>query len=501
MSHYKKIKFTGMKNIISVIIFSVIILFGCSESFLDKQPEDTLAPGIFFKTPADIKTGLAAAYKPLHSIYAVNALPYYIESMSDDNNQGGGDFMTYNKDNTSSVSSLWTNFYKLIVNANNIIDIIDGFTPKTSAEGVVIKAYRGEACFLRAFSYFNLVRLYGDVPMFVKRFNDPGTAFGIGRTPVSEIYDKVIIPDLEYAFENCYKKGDAALGDEGARVTKGAALTILGEVYLTLNDHANAAATLKKLIVDKEAGDKYALLADYSQIWLPSKKFHSESVFEVNFNVAAGYPSYFFRNMHGTLGVNTYKLTTISSYIIGTKTLMDEFYNNQDWTRYEVSVDSGYSVTNGLLCCPPLKLTPPLNSTLKTYDKVGTDYNYMITRYADALLMYAEALMVLGQKDAAAGYVNQVRARVDMASVTAADMTIDRILHERRMELAFEGHRWFDLVRTGKAISILSQKLMTASDYDLKIHRTEPIPEYQLILPIPVAEIQKDQTLTQNPGY
>jgi hypothetical protein len=125
----------------------------------------------------------------------------------------------------------------------------------------------------------------------------------------------------------------------------------------------------------------------------------------------------------------------------------------------------------------------------------------MITRYADALLMYAEALMVLGQKDVAVSYVNQVRDRVDMAPITEADLDIDRILHERRMELAFEGHRYWDLVRTGKAIEYISRDLMSNVDYEFRVFRAEPIPEYQLILPIPVAEIQKDETLTQNPGY
>ncbi len=76
---------------------------------------------------------------------------------------------------------------------------------------LVVNAYKGEASFLSAFAYFNLVRLYGDVPMVVKRFEDPGTAFGIGRTPVNDIFTKVVIPDLEYAFANCYKKGDAAI--------------------------------------------------------------------------------------------------------------------------------------------------------------------------------------------------------------------------------------------------------------------------------------------------
>ena len=88
-----------------------------------------------------------------------------------------------------------------------------------------------------------------------------------------------------------------------------------------------------------------------------------------------------------------------------------------------------------------------------------------------------------------------------MAPITAADLNIDRILHERRMELAFEGHRYFDLVRTGKAIEYISRDLMSNVEYEGRVFRSEPIPEYQLILPIPVGEIEKDQTLTQNFGY
>jgi len=179
---------------------------------------------------------------------------------------------------------------------------------------------------------------------------------------------------------------------------------------------------------------------------------------------------------------------------------MDEFVAYQEWTRYKVSVDSGWHATKQPDHTHSFEIDAPLKG-IAAYDKIGSDYNYMITRYADALLMYAEALMVLGQKDEAAGYVNQVRARVSMVPVTAADLNIDRILHERRMELAFEGHRYFDLVRTGKAIEYISAELMSNCDYEKRTFRTEPIPEYQLILPIPVAEIEKDQTLTQNPGY
>jgi hypothetical protein len=265
-----------------------------------------------------------------------------------------------------------------------------------------------------------------------------------------------------------------------------------------LNEHANAAAALKRLIIDKEGGT-YSLMTDYAKIWLPENKFNSESIFEVNYNVAAGMPSYFYRNM-SSVGANLWKISTIGCYYAGCKNLMDEFFAAADWKRYDISLDSGWHIQNNLITPIPLKMMPPLNANLKNYDKIGSDYNYMISRYADALLMYAEALMPT-DKNTAVTYVNQVRARVNMDPIAAGDLTIERMLHERRMELTFEGHRYYDLVRTGKAIEYISRDLMSNVDYEKRTFRSEPIPEYQLILPIPVGEIEKDQTLTQNPGY
>lgn len=485
-----------MKKIFSIIIM-IMFLFGCSKSFLDRQPEDTLAPGVFFKTPSDIKTGVVAVYQPLQSIFRVEGLPYMIEQMSDD---GGSAYArtvwhTFYKDNSNSNSELWNSFYKMIVNANNIIDIIDKYTPKNDAESREVNAYRGEASFLRALAYFYLVRIYGDIPMVVNSFKDPLLAFGIGRTPVNDIYNKVIIPDLEYAFANCYKKGDAEIANEGARATKGAALTILGKVYLTMQNPDKAAETLKKLIVDKAAGD-YSLLPDYSKIWLPGNKFNSESIFEINYNAGAGVGSYYSRNMSIAVAY-LYGGKLGSGYFVVQKSLMDEFVQYGESIRFRASVDSG--LADNLIQPAPLKLSPPLPEAVN-FEKTGTDYNYMVTRYADALLMYAEALMPSNPTEAVK-YVNQVRARANMPEITAAELDIDRILHERRMELACEGHRYYDLVRTGKAIEYISRDLMSNNDYEGRVFRGEPIPQYQLILPIPVTEIEKDQTLTQNPGY
>ena len=333
----------------------------------------------------------------------------------------------------------------------------------------------------------------------VAPFADPNTAFGIGRASVSDIYTSVIIPDLEFAFANCLKKGDAALKNEEARATSGAALTMLGKAYLTINNPTKAAETLKKLIVDKAAGT-YSLLSDYKSIFQPNNKFNAESIFEVNFNVAAGQPSYWFKWMGVDIGK---RLSAPSSnQLLVEHNLMRDFVNSNELTRYTASIDSGKCPGD----TPPIqawasKLCPTV-ATVKNYVNTGTDYNYMVTRYADALLMYSEALLANGQKTEALIYFNQVRARVrPTALITVDELTLDQILHERRMELSFEGHRYFDLVRTGKAISVITKALMTKVDYDDKIYITGPIADYQLILPIPVGEIEKDPTLTQNTGY
>ncbi|OFY68499.1 MAG: hypothetical protein A2V64_10515 [Bacteroidetes bacterium RBG_13_43_22] len=493
-----------MKKYIALSAITALF-FACSEEFVDRQPEDNLSIGNYFTNAKEIKSGLIGCYKTLQSIYytKANHLPLNVEMMSDDlkDLHWTNVFHLFLKTNSNSITPLWTSGYKMIVNCNNIIAAIDKYKAINDTEEALIKAYRGEACFLRALSYFNLVRLYGDVPKVTVPFDDPNNAFGIGRTPVDDIYNSVIIPDLEFAIANCYKKGDIALRGEEARATSGAALTILGKVYLTLNNPSKAAETLGKLIVDK-AGGNYSLFSNFQNFFLPANKFNSESVFEVNYNTAAGQSSDFFRWMCPDIGA----LLCASKYdqqVAVEFNLMREFVNSGETIRYTATVDSGkVSAAN-----PPLqpwarKLTPA-PADVKNYALIaGCDYNYPITRYADALLMYAEALMLINQKSDALTYINMVRTRAGVPVLTNPDaLTIDVILHERRMELAFEGHRYFDLVRTGKAVEKISYALLTKIDYDNLINRVGPIEAYQLLLPVPVTEIEKDPTLSQNEGY
>jgi tetratricopeptide (TPR) repeat protein len=494
-----------MKKLFSLIILSVTF-FSCSEEFLDRQPEDTLSTDLFYNNPGEIKAGLVACYEPLQTIYSRNELPQYLEIISDDGrvvNSQSNDYL-FKKNSGDSRYSLWRDHYKVIVNANNIIDIINNYPPLNVAEEELLKGYRGEASFLRALAYFNLVRLYGNVPKVVERLIDPTTAIGIGRTSVEEIYNTVIIPDLESAIANCYKKGDADLQGEEARATKGAAMTLLGKVYLTMGNHAKAAETLKKLIVDKEAGS-YSLLSDFSQIHTSENKFNEESIFEINYNAAAGQPNFLFKWMTNENGYR-YGIATGGGPVVMFNFLQEFVADNDwiaqpDWTRYNATLDSGILLGGSPELQPwPKKFTPE-KSTLSQFDITGTDNNYMVTRYADALLMYAEALWGINQSAEAVTYINMVRERVGLKGISPDELDIEQILHERRLELAFEGHRFFDLVRTGKAIEKISYALMTPIVYDTQIYTTEPIEEFQLLLPIPVGEIEKDASLVQNSGY
>jgi len=486
-----------MKRIFSILA-AAILLYSCSADFLDKQPEDTLSPASFYKNPAEIKTGLVGCYKVLQTIYNQTDMPLIIELMSDDGKDRfrTGSWQTFKKTNADSQSGIWTNNFKMIANCNSLIGIMDAYKAKNADEEKTIKAYKAEASFLRALAYFNLVRIYGAVPLVSATFTDLSAAFGIGRTPVSDVYNKLIIPDLEFAAANCFKKTE--LKGEEARASKGAALTMLGKVYLTLNNHAKAAETLKRLVVDNEAG-AYSLVPNYKDFFLSTNKFNSESVFEVNFNVAAGQPSSWFRWVNNDVGL-IWGVAGASNLLVE-HNLMREFVSTGETVRYRTAIDSGYIASSTIPIQAWVIKHSPAPAQLKPFNNTGTDDNYIITRYADALLMYAEALMVLGKKDEALPFINQVRTRAKVPVITAAQLNIDAILHERRMELAYEGHRYFDLVRTGKAIEVLTKVLMTKVDYDTNIAISAPIPEEQLILPIPVGEIEKDRTLPQNPGY
>lgn len=489
------------KNKLNILILMFgLTLFGCDD-FLDKAPEDTLSSAVYYNNIDELKTGLSGCYKVLQDVYGLDGGMYEaIEMASDDAKDR---YMTdpihiFKKTNSNSASRTWKDNYLMIYRSITLLDILKKYSAKDAAESIEVKAMMGECYFLRAIAYMNLVRTYGDVPMVTEPFTSPSEAFGIGRTSVAQIYNEVIIPDFKSAVEMCYVKGASQLNGEEARANKGSAIMGLAKAQMEIQEFVDAEATLKRLIVAKEFGS-YGLMGNLTEVFADNKKFNKESLFEVNFNVAAGQPSWYFRNM--TNDISYIIGTTYSNVFMVSHDLLQEFTVNGDFERLNLSVDSGYVAgATPEYQALPKKMAPDRAGRVAIKD-VGSNYNFIVFRYADALLMYAECLMNNNKVAEAVTYVNQVRTRSN-ATALAADYNLDiyRVLHERRMELAFECHRFWDLKRTSKAIEIISEALMTVTGEDYGL-QNQPIEPYQLLFPIPVGEIQKDQTLTQNSGY
>lgn len=477
----------------------MVSLLGCDD-FLDKAPEDTLSPAVYYNNVQELKTGLAGCYKVLQSIYNHDRMIRYIEMASDDgkDRQMTDPIHIFKKTNAHSASVIWVDNYLMIYRCNTLLDVLTQFESQNDAEALEVNAMIGECHFLRALAYMNLVRTYGPVPKVTEKFASPSDAFGIGRAPVAEIYNDVIIPDFNEAFNKCFKKGASQLNGEEARVNKGSALMGLAKAQMEIQDFSSAESTLKKLIVDK-AGGEYGLMPTLKDVFNDELKFNKESIFEVNYNVSAGQPSFYWRNMANDIAfiIGTSHST---SYMV-THDLLQEFTEYGDLERLNFSVDSGYvEGATPEYQAFPIKLAPTWEEMAAIRD-IGSNFNFMVFRYADALLMYAECLMNSGKKPEAIGFINQVRVRSNMEPLAAGfNLDIYWILHERRMELAFECHRFWDLKRTGKAIEIISEALMTVTGEDYGT-TDSPIEEYQLLFPIPTSEIEKDQTLPQNQGY
>ncbi len=489
------------KRIIRIFaIIGLIVVLGSCEDFIDKLPEDTLAPGSYFNNTDELLTGVSGCYKVLQPIYQHDRMIRTVAYMGSTAKTItlSNVFRRFEKSVSDSEANIYRDNFLMISRCNSMLKVLENFTTEVASEKREVEAMMGECHFLRGLAYFNLVRLYGELPLAIEEFASPMDAFGNGRSSVDDIYNKAIIPDFTKAAELCYKKDAPELSGQGARATKGSGLMGLAKAYLTINKTQEAEDVLKRMIVDKEGGN-YELLSNMSDVFEPENKFNKESVFEVNYNVAAGQPSWFFTLLQNDIA---YAIgMTRNSGVITTHSVLREFDEYGEINRFYATLDSG--VVNGV---PPIQAFPvkmaPSREERAAITNIGSDYNFMVYRYADALLMYGEALMRNG-KDGKP-WIDMVRQRSGMPKLDDdpkfTKLDIYWILHERRMELLWEAHYYFDLVRTGKAVEMLSDILMRIIDHD-NVPRSTPIPEYQLLLPIPTGEIEKDQSLVQNPGY
>lgn len=482
-----------MKRLICIITLTSMLIGSCSKDFIELLPESTVTVDVLYKTDKDFADALVGIYTLCEDIYDGN-YEYLSELCGDDMEHQWAtesiavrmDYFTYTNDE-SLIRDFWRNHYSIINRANLLLFKID----KTDPAVVTNKdRYIGEAKFLRALAYFNLVRVFGDIPIILAPITFE-ESYKAGRESVDKVYTDVIYKDLLDAETKLPVK---YTGADVGRATQGAAKSILGKAYLTQKDFVNAEAKLKEVTT---LG--YSLLPNYNDLWTYTNEHHSEYIFDIEFESGAGYGSNLtnthmpqeatFQAFYKIAGNGGSDLCPSDSLL----SLNNELFVAGD-KRKERSVANGFTNANGVWVPLPvtgLRRSFTMKYTVAVPSGGDSPANFKVIRYADVLLMLAEALNENNKTDEALTYLNLVRARANVTQYTglAKSTTRAKIWQERRLELCFEGHRWFDLLRTGRAFEVMGRFGMKS---------------YMTLFPIPLSEIQvvnNKDILWQNPGW
>lgn len=462
-----------MKKILVLASLATLLMTSCGDSFFDLEPASSVTIDKVYKTASDYNVAVIGCYAKLQS--QVNFYTECCEYRSDNLSLGAPTAGTQDrydidhfteKPSNGILSSYWANFNNNVYRCNLLLDQIDG---ANFAENLK-KQYKGEAMFVRALNYFNMYRIWGGVPA-TKHVVSAAEALKVARYSDEQMFD-LIAGDLKEIVDNNYLPETYSSADMG-RATSGAAKALLGKVYLTFHKWNEAKDVLSQLI------GKYQLVSPIAQVFDVDNKNNNEIIFAVHFN----------KEIEGEGHSYWYNLTNASDDTNQTSSLLNTFPTGdarKDLITY-VQVEKNVRLMN--------KFYDTKSPTFKT---VGNDQ--ILLRYADVLLMYAEALNEI-QYDASEGslalkYLNAVRQRAGISNLTAKQLPTQEkfrkgILVERQREFPYEGQRWFDLVRMGFAKSVMAENGVEIKDY-------------QLLFPIPQQEIEKvgdKSILWQNPGY
>lgn len=509
MYHFKIEK---MKNKISLSILLIVaaLWIGCSDDFLDKSPLGEYAVDNFFTTADGAEAGVNGAYSYLRH-WDIVVWPYVMmgDISSDDtyhgnkNNKPGVEMNNFNFTPSSfggAVCDNWyTGNYVLIARSNLVINS----EPVFDFEEALQKRLLGEVRFIRGFAYFNLVKAFGGVSIITSDLPELGGDF-IPRSSADEIWE-IVEDDLKFAIENLPEKS-AYFEEQLGRATSGAAKAVLARSYLFRNDFAN----VEKYAMEVINSGEYSLDPDYEGIFKLSGENGSGSVFEVqathsDTGTKMGIDKYSTMQGSKTLGwgINSATPELEDAYELGDPrkghTIAyegDTLYDGQTVVARN-SPNHGTNWNKKALL--PKYSFDPSTSIGGGGGGANNPVNVRIIRYADVLLMAAEALNENGKSGEALIYLNQVRARArginpdilpDVTTTSKDDLRI-AIWHERRVELAFEQGRYWDILRQGRAAELLHAQGVV--DYDPVKHNLYPIPQTEID--------NTEGVVVQNPGY
>ncbi|WP_308595263.1 RagB/SusD family nutrient uptake outer membrane protein [uncultured Parabacteroides sp.] len=481
-------------NLIAIALLG--FSFSSCSDFLEQNPQTDLSENDFYKTADDIASAVNGAYSSLQESDIYGNWYVFGEIPSDNTrNQLSGSVTTQNEfdqfyidTQNSMIANFWKAAYKVINRTNTVLGRIDGI--EINAE--LANRYKLECKFIRALMYFNLVRVYGDVPLVLKEISI-SESYEILREPKENVYNQ-IIADLKEAQGLPVSYSTA----EDGRATQGAAKALLADVYMTLHKYTEAETILAEII----NSGRYSLLENtpgslnidgYKNVFSPVNHNSKEGIFEIQF-LKGGYGegSNYANNfapensgtnvvaVGGTGGNNIPEMDIYNAYEEGDLrrdfSMSLGYYDNRKNNEW---VESRY-------VCKFMDVP---------YQNNDASNNYPVIRYADVILMYAEALNQNGKTAEACKYLNMTRRRgfgyqttetspVDLQTTDKAQFAL-MVEQERRVELAFENHRWFDLIRTGRAVEVMKSKGFSLN-------------ETNLICPIPQKQIDVNPKLTQN---
>jgi hypothetical protein len=483
-----------MKKYIFIVLVS-IISFSC-EDFLDLGPDNRINTQSFYKNQKDFEVALVGAYSTLQGLHGSN-LHLFAEMATDNaeiqlsnptSNELQFDEINFTPSNTYA-NAYWSSCYSLITKCNTILSRIEGFN---DINETVKKSIQGECMFLRSYAYFYLVRMFGEVTIVTEEFTSPNqvAAYDMSRKPVVDVY-RLILDDLT----NAESLLVPIVPSNRGQVSIGAVKTLLAKIYLTQKEYAKAAAELEKVMTLKKADGSpaYKLEADYGKLFSEGNDDNNESIFEIEFasgNLGEGnnYAHHFYPLIQQ---MAVFKGNLLAGgRCVPTQSLMNAYEDGDK--RKEVSVGDRIPLADGTF-------------TASTFCKKFVDYNVTILsdggvnfteyRYADILLMYAEALNESDRADADT-YLNEVRARAGLESKDRISKEDFRLVieQERRVEFAYECHRWFDLVRTGRLKDVMNAHFESKG-------LGFSVEDHEWLLPVPQTQRDIDSNLSQNPGY
>ena len=498
-----------MKKIVyfplNVVLILTLLLSGCD--FLNRSPYDSVDTSQGFQTLADAEAAINAAYQPLQWAKLYNMRIWTLDIIAGNSEVGAGggtdgeetvDLANFiaDADNFAALD-LWRGPSPGILRCNFVLQKVPAMNIDETIKGRIL----GEAHFLRAHYYFLLVRLFGGVPLQTEPA-DSDSDLLLPRASAEEVYE-LILEDLDQAI-TLLPQRSAYTQEHIGRATKEAAMAELARVYLThYQDYEHY-----QLVVDlceeiRKMG--YQLEANYADLWNPLKQNGVESIFEVQYYGKTNYDFWSNENQSswlstftgprnsgmaaGCYGWNQPTAEFVSQYETGDvrkeKTIFYTGCPTFDGMTYSSAYSTtGYNVRKFLL------------TKTQSPDYNTSNQNWVVTRYADVLLMKAEALNEMGQTTLAEAPLYEVRCRAGLTNRSTIEglsqmQMREKIIHERRMELAFEGHRWFDIIR---------YKDNYALNFLHSIGKTAATSKH-LLLPIPTQEREANPKLTQNPGW